>query len=484
MALKIVKDESAYARTFGFNHDPSTCYHLLNSTAEPPLQTTEQGILASKAELNEYESYLKFPNIHMDRCYLLYEKFKSSPVDKVKYNENVDKMKELLQLIKSSEDNIVEWFKWITVAENEKFIRLNVEYRLSKDMSNKQLWKLYIQFLKVNNRKEMYLIYSKYCKFFDDDKKMLMEYWNAKKWNSCISTDFEKKCLIQPNQPQIKCEIFFTPENATTQSWSFRSPFIKYIIENANGNILSKLQQSCKYFYIKRPILPCYRIVLGGRRLNFSNGEKCKYEENSVHYPSAVYPASNNKNMLISTSLYASSDDERLLSKFINERFYKCDAKHIEIRNQTLRKGEFEFLVGHGNVETCCVKDVMVFKQPGIMKVDDILTKMPKLQYFSSDTMPLTNEVIEKLSHFSFQNKILCCNFLTVDQINFTPEAFCAFIVKNASPYSTCGIRFRSFVATPDVDDFRVNVNQFFHDKWNLEQEKPKIIISQERPHF
>uniref|UniRef100_A0A914Q991 Uncharacterized protein n=1 Tax=Panagrolaimus davidi TaxID=227884 RepID=A0A914Q991_9BILA len=109
---------------------------------------------------------------------------------------------------------------------------------------------------------------------------------------------------------------------------------------------------------------------------------------------------------------------------------------------------------------------------------------MPKLQYFSSDTMPLTNEVIEKLSQLSFQNKILCCNFLTVDQINFTPEAFCAFVVKNASPCSTFGIRFRSFIATPDVDDFRVNVNQFFHDKWNLEQEKPKIIISQERPHF
>jgi hypothetical protein len=298
-------------------------------------------------------------------------------------------------------------------------------------MTKKQLWKLYIQFLKGNNRKEMLQIYSRYCRFFDDDERMLLEYWNATGKNDgpayvkfdklfhfeepyydgCFSTDFEKKCLIQPNQPEIKCEIFFTPENASAQSLPFRSPFSKYMIDNANGNILSKLQQSCKYFFIKRPILPCYRIVLGGRRLNLNDGEQCKYEENSVHYPSAINPASNNKNMIISTSLYASGDDERILSKFINERFYKCDAKHIEIRNQTLREWEFEFLVGHGNVETCCVKDVMIFKQPGIMKVDDILAKMPKLQYFSSDTMPLTNEVIEKLSQLSFQNKILCCNF-------------------------------------------------------------------------
>uniref|UniRef100_A0AC35GS71 Uncharacterized protein n=1 Tax=Panagrolaimus sp. PS1159 TaxID=55785 RepID=A0AC35GS71_9BILA len=372
-------------------------------------------------------------------------------------------------------------------------------------MSNEQLWKLYIQFLKENNPKEMLQIYSKYCRFFDDDKKTYQEYWIAEKmygpayvqfgelfhfekryYDGCFSTDFEKKCLIQSNHFEIKCEIFFTPENTATQSWSFRSPIIKYIIENANGIILSKLQQSCKYFFIKKSILPCYRIVLGGHRLNFNNGEKCKYEESSVHYPSAIYPASSNKNMLISTSIYANSDDARILSKFINERFYKCDAKHIEISYQTLREWEFEFLVGHGNVETCCVKDVMIFKEPDskIMKADDILAKMPKLQYFTSDIMPLTNEVIEKLSHLSFQNKILCCNFLNVDQINFTSEAFCAFVIKNASPCSTFRIRFRSFIATPDVDDFRVNINQFFDDKWNLEQQKPKIIILQERPRF
>uniref|UniRef100_A0AC35GSA8 Uncharacterized protein n=1 Tax=Panagrolaimus sp. PS1159 TaxID=55785 RepID=A0AC35GSA8_9BILA len=131
MALKIEKDGNAFANKFGFNHDPSTCYELLNSTAEPPLPVMEQGMLANKAVLNGYESYLKFPHIHLNRCYLLYEKFKSSPVDKIKDNENVDKMKELLHLIKSSEDNIVEWFKWISLVENEKFIRLNAEYRLS-----------------------------------------------------------------------------------------------------------------------------------------------------------------------------------------------------------------------------------------------------------------------------------------------------------------------------------------------------------------
>jgi hypothetical protein len=215
MALKIVKDGSDYANMFGFNRDPSKCYDLLSSTVEPFLQTMKQGMLASKAVLNEYESYLKFPNMHLDRCYLLYEKFKSSPVDKVKYNENVDKTKELLQLIKSSEDNVEEWFKWITLVENEKFIRFNAEYRLSKDMSNKQLWKLYIRFLKENNQKEMLQVYSKYCRFFDDDKEMLQEYWLSEKWygpayvkfdklyhfeksyyDGCFSTDFEKKCLV------------------------------------------------------------------------------------------------------------------------------------------------------------------------------------------------------------------------------------------------------------------------------------------------
>uniref|UniRef100_A0AC34FR73 Uncharacterized protein n=1 Tax=Panagrolaimus sp. ES5 TaxID=591445 RepID=A0AC34FR73_9BILA len=269
---------------FDFIHDPSSVSELLNSTAEPKIPLVANGKVASKKELIEFEGNLKYPNIHLERYYLLYEKYTSCPIDKEKCNEYVAKMKELYALIKAAEDDDEKWLHWVTQVENEKFIRVNVENRLLKDMSNKKLWMLYIAYLKENNQKEMLRIYSHYCRQFSDDEELVREYWKAARSSNGLNPitvhfktlfhfethdvdlngvekenvpqDFNSIYAIQKKDDKPKLEIFFNPNNALVQSWPFKSPLMRYILLNANGTVLSKLHHSCKYFFIQRPLLP------------------------------------------------------------------------------------------------------------------------------------------------------------------------------------------------------------------------------------
>uniref|UniRef100_A0AC34GC63 Uncharacterized protein n=1 Tax=Panagrolaimus sp. ES5 TaxID=591445 RepID=A0AC34GC63_9BILA len=309
------------------------------------------------------------------------------PIDKEKCNEYVAKMKELYGLIKAAEEDDEKWLHWVTQVENEKFIRVNVENRLLKDMSNKKLWKLYISYLKENNQKEMLRIYSHYCRQFADDEELVREYWKAvRSYNGLnpitvhfktlfhfethdvdlngvekenVPQDFNSIYAIQKKDDKPKLEIFFNPNNALVQSWPF--------------------------------VLAC-RVK-----------DECAYVENSIKYNPTILPKFVNsgvgedwvqqipkrtsiiddKSLVITTSLSVNYIHQSMLSKLIQEKFFKCEAKHIDIMTQKLTEKEFDFLVGHGNVESCYLVHVQIFKDDGqLLLIEEIMAKMPKLKDF------------------------------------------------------------------------------------------------------
>uniref|UniRef100_A0AC34F6R3 Uncharacterized protein n=1 Tax=Panagrolaimus sp. ES5 TaxID=591445 RepID=A0AC34F6R3_9BILA len=185
------------------------------------------------------------------------------------------------------------------------------------------------------------------------------------------------------------------------------------------------------------------------------------------------------KSLVITTSLYANYINQSMLSKFIQEKFFKCEAKHIDIMTQRLTEKEFDFLVGHGNVESCYLAHVPIFKDNGqLMLIEEIMAKMPKLKDFSSSNINITNESMDRLQRISFQNKLLCCKFRGIEAVNVTPATFYDFIVKNAAPYSTFGIYFTPGIADQIVENFRNHMKQMLAAQLNLDHLEPKIIVS------
>uniref|UniRef100_A0A914YRL6 Uncharacterized protein n=1 Tax=Panagrolaimus superbus TaxID=310955 RepID=A0A914YRL6_9BILA len=187
-----------------------------------------------------------------------------------------------------------------------------------------------------------------------------------------------------------------------------------------------------------------------------------------------------NKSLVVTTSLYANNINQNMLSMFIKNKFYQCEAKYIEIDRQKLTEKEFDFLVGRGNVESCSLREVQILKDDGqSLLIEEIMAKMPKLTDFSSFFINVTNESLEKLQQLSFQNKLLNCQFQGVHNDTVTAQAFCDFIVKNYTPLSTFALCFARGVTTHlFIINLRISMQQLVNNQWKTAESKPKIIIS------
>uniref|UniRef100_A0AC35FCF4 Uncharacterized protein n=1 Tax=Panagrolaimus sp. PS1159 TaxID=55785 RepID=A0AC35FCF4_9BILA len=63
------------------------------------------------------------------------------------------KMKTIYEKIKENENDDKKWMNALIEAEDDEIVEHNVEYRLSENLTNKNLWKMYIQFWKQRDTK-------------------------------------------------------------------------------------------------------------------------------------------------------------------------------------------------------------------------------------------------------------------------------------------------------------------------------------------
>uniref|UniRef100_A0A914R482 Uncharacterized protein n=1 Tax=Panagrolaimus davidi TaxID=227884 RepID=A0A914R482_9BILA len=119
---------------------------------------------------------LEYPHIRLQDCMHEYEK-KSSRIPSAKLTTRYQKMKPLYHKIKAVEDNVEEWFNLLLEVDDVYFVVHNVERRIGLSLFNIKLWKLYIDFLEEQREYKLLLeTYSKYCRFFLDDKEMKEKY--------------------------------------------------------------------------------------------------------------------------------------------------------------------------------------------------------------------------------------------------------------------------------------------------------------------
>jgi hypothetical protein len=118
---------------------------------------------------------LKYPHDDIETIWKIYRKNSCSFLSK-RIESAFMKMASLNQKMKNGEESDSDIFE----AENDEYVQLIVSKKLGEDLSNKTLWKLYINYLKSKDNEALLLqTYSNYCRLFLSDIEMKKEYQKA-----------------------------------------------------------------------------------------------------------------------------------------------------------------------------------------------------------------------------------------------------------------------------------------------------------------
>uniref|UniRef100_A0AC35F1E8 Uncharacterized protein n=1 Tax=Panagrolaimus sp. PS1159 TaxID=55785 RepID=A0AC35F1E8_9BILA len=97
------------------------------------------------------EYCLTFPHWRLEECLKEFDEISVTPIPKRVFKKYKN-VKELYDKIKLSENDLNQWFKCLLESEDDVFIIHNIEYCIGTDLTNKDLWKLYIQYLRDSKK--------------------------------------------------------------------------------------------------------------------------------------------------------------------------------------------------------------------------------------------------------------------------------------------------------------------------------------------
>uniref|UniRef100_A0AC35G5T8 Uncharacterized protein n=1 Tax=Panagrolaimus sp. PS1159 TaxID=55785 RepID=A0AC35G5T8_9BILA len=397
--------------------------------------------------------------------------------------KRVEEMEALYWKIKNAENDQELWMECLKEAKNFQFVKRNVEHRLSFNLCNKKLWKLYINYLKTVEPQEMLQAYSKYCRFFLDDDEMLDEYKHAVaehgpvlvKWKNRYN--FETKDPIEEYPvnidrgdedpfPEYSAYIIeFGTFISQPQSWSMPSPLIRYIRCNANSYILKKLHQSCKYFFAIQPQIICYQFTFDNISPDCSSTSLAV--KDSIFISANSFLPVYRKNLHIATTLKVIHRNPMMLSNLIRKCIYKCKAEFITIYEQKLTENELKFLIGHGNVEKLKLHNTLIKNEDDEeMPLLEMLKLLPKIRYFDVNCL-FKSKTAPILSELEFQNKFI--KFVTVSlNYIFDPVDFHQFLKTNAAPFSCFRFEFGHECSAERVKELKQNAKRAFENQKRL----------------
>uniref|UniRef100_A0AC34FD05 Uncharacterized protein n=1 Tax=Panagrolaimus sp. ES5 TaxID=591445 RepID=A0AC34FD05_9BILA len=397
----------------------STTYHLSFPISSKMIFTDKYKFLRKLLDLQFFRSEeninqlvyhieeLCYPHNLLEICLHSYELFAVTHLPPKVITRNFE-MRKLYERIKLVEDNEEEWINTMIEADDNEFVKHNIEYKLSQDLTNKPLWHLYIKYLKQYDVQELLHIYSKYCRFFIGDVEMKEEYRKAAEmygkatvpWKNAYEFEIYDENLIVieyvPRIPRTNSydyypkspppSHYFNYQNVGSQKFPFRSCLMDYIVKNAKANVLQALNFSCKYFFYK------YRTPF---------------------------------------------------------------------KNQKMSVDELQFFIG--NVIDLTLKKVTIIDADNkTLYLEDIMALTPKLQYLSVSGVCLcSSNTAQKLCQISFKNKIMCIVLRGSQHGLLDANALGEFINKNASPLSIIVVYFDG-----NGDVFEADVKSIINNYW------------------
>uniref|UniRef100_A0A914PFQ5 Uncharacterized protein n=1 Tax=Panagrolaimus davidi TaxID=227884 RepID=A0A914PFQ5_9BILA len=406
------------------------------------------------------------------------------------------------------ESDLDQWLNLLSYVGDGDFLKNTVEDRIGINLTNKSLWKSYINYLEmeyiqnldISYLEEMLQIYSKYVRFFLDDCVMMAEYMQkAEMYNIKVPVRFSNRFCFEVPEPtsldsgeqkeicgdlsrlhadRFSVEIVIFPKEVifkpSTQNFPFQLTFIQYILSTANPSVLQKLYFSCKWFFIQRQELLCNRFIL--TEITYGSNDILKFVGNSIRC--SINPLSQMpyKKFYITNSLCIKYELDYMLQSIINDgKIFKCDAKFINIEGQKLAEKDFDFLVG--NVSYLILKKTTIIKESGIpLMIDEILRKVPKLEFLIYNENSSNHVEPPRQYNFSLiemQSKLYYFEiFQSFD--NFDSNEFCAFIANNAAPSATFSVT-GGFTADKKTE-LQQCFNQYMNE-WEMPGPKPVLKL-------
>uniref|UniRef100_A0A914QBZ2 DUF38 domain-containing protein n=1 Tax=Panagrolaimus davidi TaxID=227884 RepID=A0A914QBZ2_9BILA len=416
------------------------------------------------------EDDLSYPHNCLKKCFHHFEKYslRLPPTNVIKKYEQ---MKTLYTKIKAVEKDADKWIKCLKEFGNDTFLLNNVENRLGKNLMDINLWKTYMAFLKEDGKNQRLLeTYSKYCRFFLDDKEMkevykseMIKYGPVKlQWKNLFDFEICGDCGesnpekdFDGNEKSDKDESMDEDVESDTdcdmkdieqidknlystfydkfhiQSFHFRESLIHCILKNANHRLLRKLFFSCKYFFFKQPTPICYRLKM--------DSEEC-FEDESI----VVKPSSNLKIFFNDTYITGSIEinkSKEPVNKFISNLIpclYRCEAKYINLVYQNLSFEELKFLIQHGGViELNLSTSKIIDENDDYIFLEEITAFLPNIEKLRLERIKINANTAHVLATQKFNSKI---NDLFIDKIcgePFDSDQFLNYLIvcKQRSAY-------------------------------------------------
>uniref|UniRef100_A0AC35F225 Uncharacterized protein n=1 Tax=Panagrolaimus sp. PS1159 TaxID=55785 RepID=A0AC35F225_9BILA len=430
-----------------------------------------------------------YPNKDLQKTFEDYERSYAYSLIPKSIIRTVERMKCLYSKIKAVEENDEEWFKVFMEAHDEEFIEQNIKYRIGQDLTNKNLWKLYIEYLKNTNNeqvklkfieqnieyrigqdltnKNLWKLYIGYLKEKDDKQNPLdFEIFDDTYFDKIEYKKTEHE-IIQKSP--LTC--YFNAENASIQRFPFKPNLMHYILKSANAYILHSLFKSCKWFYLKNPVTICYKLRPTYQKMNHLNGIQIKGQ--SIFIPDCFSLPKLLENIFIATSFTLLGNSFPNILPLI----YRCTVKYIKLADQILSAEELELLIGHGNVLELYFLEVKD-SSDNYLILENLLKMVPKIKNFTIYGIQCTPESSKIIRDLPFKNKIERFGLTGIKSTVLEPKGFAEFIKKNIWSNGKLEFEFTlSDESADSVKNFKETVNAFIEENWKNEKQKPKFVV-------
>uniref|UniRef100_A0AC34FJM8 Uncharacterized protein n=1 Tax=Panagrolaimus sp. ES5 TaxID=591445 RepID=A0AC34FJM8_9BILA len=228
----------------------------------------------------------------------------------------------------------------------------------------------------------------------------------------------DSKKVVSPKK------IYFTGPYRR-QEWSLPDSIIYYMAMNPkSAKVYQKLVKSCKYFYIKNPILVASRLFYDNNKWQLLSS---KETIDMVNVTQKIWITD------VFDATHYASINQNIVSSVISN-IYKCDAKLVFLRDQVISFNNFCFLAS--NVEEINFDNTIVKDENGssleFEKLFLILSKVQSVSFSFSNTTGcnISSETFNELSKIPHFPKLEFFSFSKVPEA-FDLNSFCEYVKKN-----------------------------------------------------
>uniref|UniRef100_A0AC34GN21 DUF38 domain-containing protein n=1 Tax=Panagrolaimus sp. ES5 TaxID=591445 RepID=A0AC34GN21_9BILA len=237
------------------------------------------------------------------------------------------------------------------------------------------------------------------------------------------------------------------------QNWSLPESIVYYMAMNPkNAEVYEKLIRSCKYFFVKNPILIAERFA---------------YEYNDLEATAFVYKDQERLKFPTVLSKFWITDDfensvlessPNMVSSLL-PKFYRVDVKKLTIYRQDISFDEFLCITS--NVEEIHFRHTVVKNKNGtIVPFEKLLARLPKLDFvvfFNADSSSITSKTAKEVSEILQFSKVEYFELHNLSEV-FDIENFLTYMKKSK------GIRFILHFCRPLSEAFKNRLEEMIDE--------------------